>query len=126
MSMAKRPTLRTVPGRLRPAPSRLSSASTAKDRQARREYPTNCAAWREIREAQLCREPLCRECTKAGRVTAATVCDHVDGNANNNPADGSNYQSLCKTCHSAKTAREDGGFGNVRSQTARGEVGPLG
>jgi 5-methylcytosine-specific restriction protein A len=25
--------------------------------------------------------------------------------------DTSNWQSLCKPCHSAKTAREDGGFG---------------
>jgi 5-methylcytosine-specific restriction protein A len=26
--------------------------------------------------------------------------------------DQSNWQPLCHTCHSKKTAREDGGFGN--------------
>ncbi len=40
--------------------------------------------------------------------------DHVDGDSSYNPADGSNWQTLCVQCHSTKTAREDGGFGNVR------------
>jgi 5-methylcytosine-specific restriction protein A len=26
--------------------------------------------------------------------------------------DGANHQALCKPCHSTKTAREDGAFGN--------------
>nr|WP_313208501.1 HNH endonuclease [Stenotrophomonas geniculata] len=38
----------------------------------------------------------------------------MDGNSSYNPADGSNWQTLCVPCHSTKTAREDGGFGNVR------------
>lgn len=42
----------------------------------------------------------------------ATVVDHVDGDAMNN--DRSNLQPLCASCHAAKTAREDGGFGNPR------------
>jgi 5-methylcytosine-specific restriction protein A len=28
--------------------------------------------------------------------------------------DRSNWQGLCHPCHSAKTATEDGGFGNAR------------
>lgn len=76
--------------------------------------PTNCAAWRKVRAHQLAIEPLCKECDKRGRVTVATVCDHIDGDCNNNPEDGSNYQSLCRTCHATKTAREDGGWGNPR------------
>lgn len=34
--------------------------------------------------------------------------------------DSSNWQGLCSTCHKAKTAREDGGFGNatVRREAA--------
>jgi 5-methylcytosine-specific restriction enzyme A len=105
--------LRTVAPRLKPAPLRLPQPKPA-DRQRRRALPTNSTTWRAIRNAQLDKEPLCRECAKAGRVTAANTCDHIDGDCNNNPIDGSNYQSLCGPCHSSKTAREDGGFGNAR------------
>jgi len=82
------------------------------DRQARRALPTNSKAWRAIRSAVLAREPLCRECGKRDVVRAATEVDHIDGNdANNAPR---NLQPLCKPCHSSKTAREQGGFGNGR------------
>lgn len=88
-----------------------------KNRQARRALATNSAAWRAIREQQLRREPLCRAHAKRGLVRAGTEVDHEDGNASNNAA--SNLQTLCKACHSAKTARENGGFGNTRT-TRRG------
>lgn len=29
--------------------------------------------------------------------------DHIDGNSDNNPEDGSNFQTLCACCHSIKT-----------------------
>ncbi|MGA6536930.1 HNH endonuclease signature motif containing protein [Stenotrophomonas sp. NPDC101269] len=48
-----------------------------------------------------------------GRTTAASHVDHRDGDSRNN--DLSNLQGLCRPCHSAKTAREDGGFGNRRA-----------
>lgn len=35
------------------------------------------ARWRRRRIAQLAAEPLCRFCRQRGRVTAATVADHV-------------------------------------------------
>ena len=107
--------LRTIAPRLKAPASRITPHRPAEaSRQARREMATNSAAWRRIRADQLAKEPLCRECDKRRKVTAANVCDHIDGNCNNNPTDGSNYQSLCGPCHSRKTAREDGGFGNVR------------
>lgn len=84
-------------------------AKQVRRRQTRRALPTNSTAWRRIREVQLSREPLCRECAKAGRVRAATDVDHIDGDSGNNADD--NLQSLCHSCHSAKTARENGGFG---------------
>lgn len=34
--------------------------------------------------------------------------DHIDGDASNNPPDGSNWQTACNRCHSAKTAIESG------------------
>lgn len=45
-----------------------------------------------------------------GIVTAAKDVDHIDGDAANDVP--SNRQSLCRPCHSSKTARENGGFGN--------------
>lgn len=43
----------------------------------------------------------------------ATVVDHNIPHKGNKVLfwDVSNWQSLCKACHDAKTAREDGGFG---------------
>ncbi len=66
------------------------------------------ARWRSTRRAQLRREPLCRECGKV-----ATDVDHIDGLGPLGPRghDPENLQSLCRPCHSRKTARENGGFG---------------
>jgi 5-methylcytosine-specific restriction protein A len=52
----------------------------------------------------LASHPLCAVCDEP-----ATDVDHIDGNARNN--DVHNLQSLCHSCHSRKTARQDGGFG---------------
>jgi 5-methylcytosine-specific restriction enzyme A len=53
-------------------------------------------------------EPLCRGCAAKGRLRRATQVDHikrlVDG-GNNDP---DNLQPLCKDCHDAKTATENG------------------
>lgn len=58
------------------------------------------ARWLEL-------HPLCVECTKEGRVTAATVVDHVTplwkGGADDYEKNG---QSLCDPHHDAKTAQE--------------------
>jgi 5-methylcytosine-specific restriction protein A len=78
-------------------------------RQGKRLYATNSRVWRAIRLEQLQHEPLCRECMKAKRVTAANEVDHVDGDSHNNKP--SNLQSLCKPCHARLTALHDGGFG---------------
>ena len=84
----------------------------AKARQVRRALPTSSAAWRALRREVLREQPLCVHCLRAGRVRAATVVDHLDGNAMNNER--GNLQPLCLSCHAIKTAREDGGFGNPR------------
>ena len=106
--------LKTIPARLKPCATRLTQHRPAEaSRQARRALATNSAAWRRLRAAVLDAEPLCRECAKAGRTTAASCVDHIDGDSHNN--DTSNLQPLCSPCHSRKTAREDGGWGNPRA-----------
>jgi hypothetical protein len=66
----------------------------------RRLYKT--ARWQRTRLQQLASEPLCRMCKAAGRVTAASVCDHVEQHKGdpvkfwNGP-----FQSLCDRCHSS-------------------------
>lgn len=71
-----------------------------------RMYSTGDTGWRILREAQLRREPLCRECRKKGLYVEAVEVDHIDGDPMNNPEDGSNFQSLCKPHHSRKTYHE--------------------
>ncbi|HEL3259255.1 HNH endonuclease signature motif containing protein [Stenotrophomonas maltophilia] len=102
-------------------PYKETSAQVRK-RQARRALPTNCSLWRRIRAVVLAREPLCRCCAGQGRVRAATEVDHIDGDDGNN-AD-SNLQPLCRPCHSAKTARENGGFGRDAREHGGAERSP--
>jgi len=58
--------------------------------------------------------PLCVECKKQGKITPATVVDHIVPHKGDQEKfwDPNNHQSLCDTCHNRKTAKEDGGFGN--------------
>jgi 5-methylcytosine-specific restriction protein A len=48
-----------------------------------------------------------------GELVAASVVDHIVPHRGDERLmwSESNWQSLCKPCHDAKTAREDGGFG---------------
>jgi hypothetical protein len=79
------------------------------------------ARWKRTAAAQLAEEPLCRNCMKHGRVTAATVCDHVEPHRGdpdkfwNGP-----FQSLCDQapwrCHSSvKQSAERQAGGRVKS-----------
>ena len=61
-----------------------------------------------LRRIVLSEEPLCRHCLQHGITTPSTDMDHIDGNAFN--VDRANLQGLCHTCHSRKTAKENGAF----------------
>lgn len=65
--------------------------------------------WQQARAGYLARHPLCVHCQKAGRVEEATEVDHVIPHRGDMALfwDSSNWQALCKPCHSAKTASED-------------------
>lgn len=71
--------------------------------------------WRRTSKAFLKEHPLCVHCEKEGRLTPATEVDHIIPHNGDMKLfwDRSNWQALCKKCHSVKTAAEDGGFGNA-------------
>ena len=63
------------------------------------------AKWRKARLAFLRQHPLCAECMKEGRLTPATVVDHIRPHRGDQALfwDMANWQSLCKDCHDRKT-----------------------
>lgn len=71
------------------------------------------AAWQKARAGFLRSHPLCVHCKARGLVTAATDVDHIVPHRGDQDLfwQHANWQSLCHSCHSVKTAREDGGFG---------------
>ena len=52
------------------------------------------------------REPMCRECRKHGRLSIATIRDHIRPLAEGGTDDDDNIQPLCLPCSDAKTAAE--------------------
>ncbi|GMA64747.1 hypothetical protein GCM10025859_51870 [Alicyclobacillus fastidiosus] len=67
--------------------------------------------WRKVRLAYLKKHPLCVECERQGRITPATVVDHIVPHKGDKKLfwDSTNWQPMCKPHHDAKTAREDMG-----------------
>jgi 5-methylcytosine-specific restriction protein A len=65
-------------------------------------------SWRKLRKWKLSRVPMCEE---PGCDRAATDVDHIIARAKGGGDVMDNLRSYCHSCHSRKTAREDGGFG---------------
>jgi len=63
--------------------------------------------WRRLRLLVLAKQPVCQACGRA----PSTDVDHIVPLARGGINALDNLQGLCHSCHSAKTAREDGGFG---------------
>lgn len=70
--------------------------------------------WQTLRKRFILQHPYCQECLKQGKLTEATDVDHIVPHRGCARLlfDESNLQALCHECHSRKTAKEDGGFGN--------------
>lgn len=72
------------------------------------------APWKRVRALQLQLEPLCRECRKVGKLTEATVVDHIierlKGGAD---YDMNNLRSVCAPCHNAITRRATNSTGGA-------------
>lgn len=71
------------------------------------------ARWQRTAQRQLSDEPLCATCLAAGRITPATVCDHIDPESKLT-AEGffaGPFQSLCDQapwrCHSRVKQTEE-------------------
>lgn len=74
---------------------------------AARDGRYSTARWQAARLAQLKRQPCCAQCTALGRTTPATVCDHIKPvRLGGDFWDAANHQSLCCSCHQAKSAKE--------------------
>ena len=80
--------------------------ATGRDADARRTLKLNTAAWQKLRASVLATAPLCEHCKRRGVITSATDVDHVNGDPSDNTE--ANLQSLCHSCHSLKTARDQG------------------
>ncbi|MEY9097015.1 HNH endonuclease [Paenibacillus sp. RC84] len=70
--------------------------------------------WRLARAGYLRKHPICVHCHNNDRLNAATVVDHIIPHRGDKELfwKRDNWQPLCASCHSIKTATEDGGFGN--------------
>lgn len=63
--------------------------------------------WQKYREGYLRSHPLCEMCQSRGKVTEATVVDHIEPHKGDqklfwNP---DNHQALCKQCHDSEKQR---------------------
>lgn len=75
------------------------------------------AKWAKASKEYLAESPECVSPKHAGKGIPATVVDHIDGKGPSGPRgyDKTNFQALCKSCHSTKTNLFDGGFGRKPS-----------
>lgn len=67
--------------------------------------------WRKERKLFIERNPMCKICLEDGRVTMATVVDHIKPHKGDQRLfwDQNNWQALCETCHNRKTRTDDMG-----------------
>jgi 5-methylcytosine-specific restriction endonuclease McrA len=71
------------------------------------------ADWKRLRLNQLQSNPLCAYCLAIGRVSIATIADHIEPHKGNKALfySSDNLQSLCKHCHdSVKQQQEKSGI----------------
>jgi len=70
------------------------------------------SAWRKKRADYLIEHPFCVECNRSGRLTKATVVDHVIPiRMGGELLEDSNLQALCASCHTRKSIKEGSRFG---------------
>ena len=75
----------------------------------------NTKAWKRLRAEQLRQAPLCAMCSAEGRITPATVADHVKPHKGDRSLFfGGELQSLCKPHHDGEKQRQEArGYSNA-------------
>lgn len=68
-------------------------------------------SWRKRRNQFIRQHPLCVHCLANGKATLAKEVDHILPLSQGGTHDESNLQSLCKSCHSRKSAKEGSRWG---------------
>jgi 5-methylcytosine-specific restriction protein A len=64
--------------------------------------------WRDLRNWHIKQHPLCEACKSVGQFVAGEVVDHIKPISKGGAMlDYNNLQTLCKTCHAIKTAKEN-------------------
>ncbi len=67
----------------------------------------NSTAWKKARRAHRRGKPLCKHCQDKGITKLAEEVDHIKPiSQGGDKLDPNNLQSLCKSCHSRKSATE--------------------
>lgn len=63
--------------------------------------------WRKARRSKLAQQPLCEECLREGKITAATIVHHMTELKDdwNKRLDADNLESICQDCHNKKHKR---------------------
>lgn len=100
-----------MPSKIRTLPSRVATMAlrVPKAAEAAPAYGQGRGGrpWRRIRERVLERDCyLCQPCKRKGGLTLATEVDHIVNVAQGGTDDETNLQSICGTCHEAKTQSE--------------------
>lgn len=110
------------------------AAKQADQRRGSRHERGYSNAWIRASRAYRAKHPFCVECQqRESRLVAAEHVDHIqppryrEAMESRDPVriteakrlfwNSSNWQPLCRTCHSRKTAKNDMGFGNLRLKT---------
>lgn len=109
------PRLQTLKPRLQTVGSKIATIQpgswrTDKQTSSQRGYDYR---WQQARKRFLHANPLCVYCEREGRVTPATVVDHIEAHRGDMKLfwDESNWQALCATHHSRDKQREEVGSG---------------
>lgn len=96
-----------------PAHKRVQAGSFADRARGSRQERGYGSGWDARRKRALARDcGLCQQCLREGRVTAvgdrpySAWCDHIVPKAEGGTDDEANLQTLCRSCHQAKTDAE--------------------
>ena len=110
------PKVRTLPSRVQAQPSRVATMQPGSWRGPAGKSSTARGysyRWQQYRLRFLAAHPLCVMCQARGRITVATVVDHIIPHKGDQRLfwDRANWQSLCTAHHSSDKQRiEHGGY----------------